>query len=149
MAKYTITRSCGHKEEHQLFGKMDERARRIKGMERDNCSDCRAVANDAENAENAEVNKFNGLLPLRGSPKQIAWAETIRKEQIQKAADELSAILDMGHKQVENGKMSEADYQEAASKYNATFARLTNETDARIWIDSRRDDGRALLRAYI
>lgn len=48
----------------------------------DECSDCykarKQKERDAANAASAEENKSMGWAVLTGSPKQIAWAETIR-----------------------------------------------------------------------
>lgn len=42
------------------------------------CQDCKREEHDAQNAEAARRNEAEGLPTLTGSPKQVAWAETIR-----------------------------------------------------------------------
>lgn len=75
MAQYTINYSCGHKGIVNLFGKYDERERKIAWLERQECPECeKARAARLAEATDSELN----LPSLTGSDKQIAWAKTIR-----------------------------------------------------------------------
>ena len=102
MAKYTITYKCGHTEEMQLFGKMNDRDRKIAWYATQDCPECKAAAARA-------AAKERGLVELEGTAKQIVWAEQIRdkflelSEQIKKQLEtkaedprvlELFAVLD-------------------------------------------------------
>jgi hypothetical protein len=78
MAKYTITRSCGHEETIQIFGKVANRDGIARFESRKPCECCRFAKRDADNAAAAESNQSAGLPTLRGSAKQVAWAESIR-----------------------------------------------------------------------
>ena len=122
--KYDITYTCGHTATIQLYGKTSEREARIEYMERTQlCPDCyRAAAN----AEAAEAANQRGLAPLEGSPKQVAWATTIREKWI--AWAEKSFV--QGDQQVE------AVVQYAGQKM----------TRASWWIDRRGDDELATAR---
>ena len=85
MSKHTITHSCGHTHEYQLYGKSDERTRKIKWLETQECPACQKAAEAAEAAKKAEeeaaaakINEELNLPVLSGSEKQIAWANCIR-----------------------------------------------------------------------
>ena len=49
MAKYTVTRNCGHTEQVELYGKMSDRDRKIEWMEKGECRDCYSKANASDN----------------------------------------------------------------------------------------------------
>lgn len=83
MAKYDVTFSCGHTATVQLFGKEADRQRSITWYEENGlCPECykkkieaeRKAADDAAAAEAKEM----GLPDLKGSEKQVAWANSIR-----------------------------------------------------------------------
>lgn len=77
--KYNIKFSCGHEGVIELYGKQEERERKIYLAERYGyCPECEARKREEENKKNSELAKAIGLPELKGSEKQIAWAETIR-----------------------------------------------------------------------
>lgn len=76
-----VTYKCGHVAEVQLFGKMEDREKKIAWYATIDCPECQAEAK-------AEEAKAAGLPELTGSEKQIAWALSIR----QKFVDEVEAI---------------------------------------------------------
>lgn len=79
--KITVTFSCGHTGEIEVFGKNDEREKTIWKAEHFwICPNCREKEKEEKNQQAAARNQQAGLPPLTGSPKQIAWAETIRAE---------------------------------------------------------------------
>lgn len=119
MAKYTITHTCGHTEEVNLFGKHADRERKIAYLE---SIDCRACWDAAQAAQAKEA----GLPDLTGSPKQIAWANGIRNRILSEAARCIEAHPDWPN----------------TDKW---LTELKKETAARWWIDHR-DEGAALLR---
>ncbi len=77
MAKYTIKHQCGHVSEIQLFGKLEERDKKIKWLESQECFECKKI-NELKEA----VLKSDGLPTLSGSEKQVAWALVIRQKWI-------------------------------------------------------------------
>ena len=79
MAKYTITHSCGHEHEYQLFGKSNERERKMAWLESQECPECRRKAE--EEAAKAATEGIE-LPELEGSEKQVKWANTIRGNMI-------------------------------------------------------------------
>lgn len=67
--------SCGHQAEVQLFGKYDDRKRRINYYEREGiCPDCyeKLIKNNREKAKAEHIEQYGqGMV---GTPKQIAFA---------------------------------------------------------------------------
>lgn len=87
MAKYTVTRLCGHEETVNLIGKIKDREWRLDRVESSKlCSECYQIdlqrRREEANREAAEVAKDNNIPTLTGTEKQIPWAETIRIELI-------------------------------------------------------------------
>ena len=130
MAKYTVTRSCGHEETVQLIGKIKDREWRLEHVEASKmCYDCwqadLAQQREAENKEAAEAAQEMSLPALTGSEKQIAWAETVRQQMIASIDEYIyrdgSAFL---------RRENEAQLREAAEQ-------IKQRTSARWWIDHR------------
>lgn len=132
MAKYTITRSCGHNETIQIFGKVANRDGIARAESRKLCECCREAKRDADNAAAAKSNQSAGLPALAGSAKQVAWAETIRA----KAAAQLGQVREQLAARLATGEDT-ADQRWAAQLgvevIDATLARVS----ASAWIDSR------------
>ena len=119
--KYDVTRSCGCTETVELFGKADERSRRIAALEAQPCAACRAE----------EVNAESGLAPLDGTPKQVAWAGDIRKRM-------LVEISEFGAKALAEGAHSEAELGQARANVEKSMAAVRGVTSAK-WFIERRD----------
>lgn len=93
MPKVTVTHSCGHQERHDLTGNASTRAWRAGRLAEDLCSDCFRAAREAESAAAAASAAEAGLPPLRGSDRQVQWAETIRAKKLHVIARALVADL--------------------------------------------------------
>ena len=119
MAKYTITYKCGHTEEMQLFGKMNDRDRKIAWYATQDCPECKAAAARA-------AAKERGLVELEGTAKQIVWAEQIRAKLL-----ELSEQI---KKQLE----TKAEDPRVLELF-AVLDDAKNNSKASFWIDSRYD----------
>lgn len=129
MAKYDVRRSCGHVEECKLFGKIEERKRRIARMETSPCKECVRASHEDENVAAATANSAAGLPTLNGSDKQIAWAEQIRQRAVTAFAEAQSVI---------EAAAPDADSRQRALDTLATIrTRTMGTTDAGIWIDIR------------
>jgi hypothetical protein len=88
--KVNITYSCGHQGTINVFGKSEERERKIKYFEEYGlCPDCYKVEKQKETEEFAVKCE---LPELKGSEKQVAWANKIRKEKIEEFEKEKPAI---------------------------------------------------------
>lgn len=88
--KVDITFSCGHEGTIEVFGKAEERERKIKYLKEFGlCSACYKAEKQAE--EKSFAVKYE-LPELQGSEKQISWAESIRMEKIKAFENEKPAI---------------------------------------------------------
>lgn len=127
MAKYTITHACGHQQTHQLYGKSSERDRKITWLGDQPCTDCWKEQQEAErnsaSATAASEAAERGLPHLQGSEKQIAWAETIRKTNLEKLARIESFAKD--------------DDAEAKKVVMAAIAAIKGQDSAHWWIENR------------
>ena len=136
--KATITHTCGHEETHQIDGPQKLRQGRIDWLAGTLCHECYIAERDAERAKAnqaaTDANAEAGLPALQGSPKQIAWAETIRATGLE-SIDEL-----MAH----NTNLS-AD--QTATVERATTG-LKAEISAGWWIEHQKEDGKSLLRHF-
>jgi hypothetical protein len=109
--QYHIQHSCGHEVTHQIFGKNADRVDKIEWLKGQPCLDCKREAeNEAANNLAAE----QGLPPLVGSPKQVAWANTLR----QRAWD-----------LIETNQWEEEQYADGLRNW------VFSHTQARWWID--------------
>jgi hypothetical protein len=130
MAWEMVNYNCGHSERQQFYGKNTERERKLAWMERGVCPECYRKQKEEEKAKASQVAaeqaRATGLPELVGSEKQIAWAETIRKEALASAKNTL-APRDI----VPEDKLAAYDKLAEARK------RLEYETSAKWWIDNR------------
>lgn len=79
--------------------------------------------------EEKEVKK---VIDLKGTPKQISWAEKIRKEEIRK----MDCIIKEMKQIIENAKYKEVPTQILENMKNIYEEVITNES-ATFWIDNR------------
>lgn len=72
--KYEITYSCGHTGTVELFGNSKEREKKIANIEKYRvCPDCAKAANEQQ----TKAVKTAGLPDLKGTAKQITWADDL------------------------------------------------------------------------
>jgi hypothetical protein len=131
MAKYTVTRSCGHDEVVNLIGPHKNREWRLENVEPHKlCYECYqrelAEKREKDNVEAAEAAKDMKLPVLTGSEKQITWAETLRQQLISRIEQEIY---------VERDKTISMEAIEALESIKNT------RTEARWWIDHRHLNG--------
>jgi len=137
MAKYWVTCSeCGAEHRISLYGSYRSRAY---AMEQWVCDDCRKRQLDDRNAVAAKFNRDVGLPPLTGgTPKQIAWAESIRAQMIP-MIDEMMAQIQQG-----------IDLGQPRAEEALRVARAMRDTsDASWWIDHRNDQPVDVLKAQM
>lgn len=138
--KYTVTYSCGHNAEVQLYGSNAEREREIAYFEtRGLCPECYAAQKsaDASAALESIVAELGPLPALTGSEKQVAWASKIRSAALSELLDWLTTSI----------KPEQRDIGKACI---SAFAQAN--TDASWWIDRRDNNGlewRVAMRPYI
>lgn len=123
---------CGDGFEVQLYGKRRDREWKV-----DNwtwtCEECRAKTRESATQKATEEAAEMGLPKLIGSPKQVAWAETIR-------VGKIDAIEQFLQKQV--SCKEDAQKQEAHTWLQA----LCEIAESRFWIDNRFATPEALIR---
>jgi hypothetical protein len=136
--RYEIGRSCGHTEDVQIYGSnvRGERERKAAWLATRPCQRCadgsRTEGRLAEAASAAGQAIAAGLPDLAGTPRQAAWAASIRQQ-----------LLDTLRSEVGQAPA----YRHAAGDVMAIYLRIAAPvTEARDWINHR-DDPRALLRS--
>ena len=126
MAQYGITRSCGHRDTVRVGGPTRQRPYLLQREEERLCRACwderAAVERAAATAAAAAVAAAQGLPALTGSPKQIAWAESLRRELLARIATALA------------GAALTTEEQDEADR---VVAKIRTQADARYWIDHR------------
>lgn len=140
MAKYTVTRSCGHEETVTLFGKNKERERRLERVEPCKlCSECYQIdlqrRRDEADREAAEAARDNNLPALTGTVNQIPWAETIR----QRIMADIDVLVYAGEKREGRDELAVQEVYQA----------IRNKTSAHWWIDRRYTKGEFELEALL
>lgn len=143
MAQYDIERTCGCTETIRLYGPGKERDRRRAYEATRECTSCyedRVAKERAESsAKAAEQAKASGLPSLTGSPKQIAWAETIRAEKMA----EMRQLLDLIN---EHPVPVEARILAAI---HSLHEELQAQSASRWWIDNRGESVKDMVRARL
>lgn len=120
--KVDITFSCGHEGTIEVFGKSEERERKIKYFEEYGlCPDCYKAEKQKETEEFAVKCE---LPELKGSEKQVAWANKIRKEKIEEFEKEKPAIR----------KGAGDDFADFLNDFTTNYYK---NTSASWWIDHR------------
>jgi len=94
MAWENITHCCGHVVRHQIYGKVSERENKASWLAEKPCTECWKAEQEAKRAEeNARAlgqAKILELPELTGTPKQVAWATTIRAKALEGLEKELA-----------------------------------------------------------
>jgi len=130
--KYDVKFSCGHTQTVELFGAGAERERKIAYYEQSGiCSECFAKK-QAERVEKANA----GMPALEGSEKQVAWANKIRANLVEKYGKEIEFLKD--EKNVTQVKEAIAKAPEhIQSKRFEKAMRITSETSAKWFIENQ------------
>ena len=79
---HTVTHACGHQQIHHVLGFTQQQLRKVAMLEAAPCDSCRRTAKQASSKaasdkQVAALEQF-ALASLSGSPRQVAWAESIR-----------------------------------------------------------------------
>lgn len=140
MGKYSINYSCGHDGEEQLYGKISERERYVEWAEGSKlCPECYraklAAEREAESREASEANAAAGLPALIGSPKQIAWAESIRAKALSASGNQICADPEMRIAAQPADKQGICRIVLAAMQ--AARTELERQASAKWWIEHR------------
>jgi hypothetical protein len=136
MAKYTVQHTCGHTQEHQLYGKHIERERKQAWLAGTDCSECYAAAQQQAAAAAKQQADCQGLPQLQGSDKQIAWALTIRESKLQEIAD-MRALV----------QANAATGPEIAERALQILDSIERQRSAAWWIENRDESVKMMIRA--
>ena len=139
MAWYDITYACGHTGREQLYGKNEERERRLRYLEGCMCPECEKK-NVARRVEEQRItDSAAGLPDLTGSDKQIAWARQLRKSFL----EEWESFCNHVEKQ-KNSFSSDHSPEEVEAEYKIAVKTLAlakeqtiAHTSAYWWINNR------------
>lgn len=129
MAKYDVTYACGHSTEVQLYGPGKERTRRMDWMRTQECPACKTATAQA-------TNEAAGLPALVGTPKQVAWAESIRAELVR----QLDGVIANSYGKAWEEKITAGDPERAPIAILAVQEhrrRFASETRAAEWISMK------------
>lgn len=132
MSKHTITRSCGHNEEVQIFGPYKNREWKLSHEAGRMCYACWqakvAAEREQASAQAAQAAQSAGMPILIGTLKQIAWAESIRAELAAQIAET-------------RAQLASAKWKDEGDKdlIDAIFAQLLARLSAKEWIDGRHE----------
>ena len=150
MARYTITYSCGHTADKQLFGKIDDRDNYINWCkEHKLCPECqrKLAAEKREEEYNNALKNIDALPALTGSEKQIKWAISIRQRWIDiareyfeskgKTLDEVKDIL-LKKYSAEKDAIESSDCYKYVENYFMLLLHALTTQSAAFFIDHRR-----------
>jgi hypothetical protein len=130
--KATVTRQCGHEEVVSIYGPYKDRARRLEYEATKLCAACyrahKSAEADAAKAEVADVIRRLGLPELEGTPKQVAWAMSIREKRV---AELLERVRECGR------TVDELLEQWGKGERGQYVYRAFAETSAARWIETR------------
>ena len=94
---------------------------------------CRECERTAQRAAVEEAAAAQGLPELAGTPKQIAWAQTIRHEILARVACEREDLAAAGRRENAAGER----YAQMLKEFDAWAAKLRGQRKAWWWIDRR------------
>lgn len=114
---------CGDEYQVQLYGKIRDRQWKIDNW-RGFCDSCKKKFRDESTRKAIADAKDMGLPNLSGTEKQIAWAETIRVDILNKSMEFINRQED----------------ETLKSKYGDAFQQLCSIAESRFWIDNRNVD---------
>ena len=131
MAWYYGTYSCGHDGRVNVIGPNKYRGHIIDRHFEGVCEECLAIKIAEENEKAAELAKEMELVELKGSEKQVAWANTLRNKLI----DDFDEFI--------NDKYNDEDYKAIAPDVLDYI--LTTTTNASSYIDIRKESVYSLI----
>ncbi len=136
---YTVEYACGHYGDVELFGKGKDREARLDWLATLDCPDCREKEHQAQSSKSAAAAAELNFPSLRGTPKQVAWAETIRMELYNGWIKEIEWLKKRA------ATNTGAFLQQAQDAIDYT---ILNAVSASEWINNRNTSGREMLRKY-
>jgi len=139
MANYTIVRACGHEARVKARGATTARERKLDRERQRICRRCAIEKLRSEAEASAEADE---LPALTGTPKQIAWAMTLRHKALADAETYLDYLRESG--QLKGSRVSK-DAELFEAQKERVLEPLKTQTEAAWWIDRRHEPGASLL----
>ena len=144
MAWYYGTYKCGHEGRIQVYGKIANRQWKADRVFEGLCEECYRKEREKyiENQNNKALELSNKMeLPqLEGSEKQIAWANSLRLQFIDKLRDFLECNDEYKVKKINNLKVSKEVKLKVYNHLDDSKKEFLKETSAKFYIDSRFDN---------
>lgn len=142
MAWYDVTYADGVKGRVQIYGPMKDRQRIADWygtrLSPEGYKKQQEELREKEKQEAKQQSETKGLPKLQGSDKQVAWAETIRVEYINKVDDFINRTVSAD---VNKGDLNKAEYARYFQPINETTKQfrdqLLSKASASWWIDNR------------
>jgi hypothetical protein len=129
MPRANVVKACGCTVRIPVFGTVENREDAIREAARGDCFECIKKKRTETAAKSAHL---NGLPELRGTVRQIAWAETLR-------ADRLTAVLAMVQRTKATLRMLSGPHAAEAyalvGQLDSAKAYLQSRARAAFWID--------------
>jgi len=122
----TIEHTCGHSQEHHFPG-AKWKAERMKTEEA--ARECTACWSEKQAADLEMLAEIEDLPPMKGTPRQIQWARSIRAKGIIKLRTEAS--------QVDRARRDKALPPAGEEFLSKALSTLLKHSSAKWWIDSR------------
>lgn len=148
MGRRDITHACGHVETAQLYGSSWQRGSRARWLAESECGTCWTARRDLERVEQSErsaaANQTAGLPALEGSPKQVAWAETIRADIHDELTTRLTELLEV--EAAGGGAEVREKWARRLEHIRTVLAALPDIASARWYIDHRDHGMNGLVR---
>lgn len=139
MAKYQVEcPECGATYRVDLIGPHKTRDWKLENYDW-TCDDCKEKARQEENTKAAATNEVAGLPALTGTEKQIAWAETVRRQKMESLELTLATLSPCTILRI---KTDEIDKERLA----IAIENIQTKESATWWIDNRDIDVRYLLK---
>lgn len=138
MAKHTIVRTCGHTEIVTIRG---SKKRLNLKLGRERARTCRPCYVESQRVQAEAAAEADGLPPLTGTPKQTAWAITLRH----KALSDAEAYLDHLLENEVRPKASARNTELFEANKERVLEPLRAQEEAAWWIDRRHDSAVTLL----
>ncbi len=146
--KMWVTQKCGHEVRADVFAGSRPGFPGRDHWENRLCDECYAAkcAKDradldavraAESAQAAESARGMGLPPMRGTPKQVAWAETIRRGIIDRFDDRIRFIDEIAGQRARKGKPPSEDSGILRADFADLRRLLVRVSLASWWIDNK------------
>jgi len=135
---HLVVHVCGHDAEHELRGPLHSRRWQAGKRAEQPCPTCWRAGRNAADAQNVALANERGWPALDGSPRQVAWATTIRGDLVDELPCRMVELVQAGE---HRGKVFPAQQDALVLARNICL----EQTSAAWWIRGKGNLGEALL----